>query len=130
MNDNSTTGLVRRYFAAFQGADREKMEALLAADFTFTSPWDDHIDRATYFSRCWPHAGSFQFRDDMKVFAQGDEAFVRYETIAKPGGTFRNAEFFTIEAGRIRSIDVYFGFVPGASAASAASGGEQQAVSR
>ena len=116
--------LARRYFHAVQNADRETLESLLADDFTFTSPWDDGIDRAAYFERCFPHAGSFRFREPMKVFAEGDEAFVMYETEGKPGGTFRNTELFRAEGGRIRSIDVFFGFIPGAAeAASEAEGG-------
>ncbi|HEY0037950.1 MAG TPA: nuclear transport factor 2 family protein [Longimicrobium sp.] len=114
MNDDTTADLVRRYFSAYQAADREQLEALLADDFTFTSPWDDHISRATYFSHCFPHAGSFRFRQPMTIFAQGDDAFVRYETEGKPGGTFRNAEFFRVKDGQIRSIEVFFGFIPGA----------------
>ncbi len=114
MNDHPTVELVRRYFSAYQAADREPQGAQLADDFTITRPRDDHISRATYFSRCFPHAGSFRFRQPMTIFAQGDEAFVRYETEGKPGGTFRNAEFFRIDAGRIRSIEVFFGFIPGA----------------
>lgn len=106
--------LARRYFAAYQAADRAALEALLADDFTFTSPWDDHIDRATYFSHCFPHAGSFRFRLPMKIFAEGDEAFVLYDTEGKPGGTFRNTELFRAQDGRIRSIEVFFGFIPGA----------------
>lgn len=108
------TELAQRYFAASQGADRAVMEALLADDFTFTSPWDDHIDRDAYFARCFPHAGTFRFKLPMKIFAQGDEAFVLYETEGKPGGTFRNTELFRVGGGRIRSIEVFFGFIPGA----------------
>lgn len=114
MGDDDIAGLARRYFAAVQGADRAELEALLADDFTFTSPWDDHIDRAAYFDRCFPHAGSFGFRLPMKIFAEGDEAFVMYETEGKPGGTFRNTELFRARDGRIRSIEVFFGFIPGA----------------
>lgn len=109
--------LARRYFAAYQAADRAALEALLADDFTFTSPWDDHIDRATYFHHCFPHAGSFQFRLPMKIFAEGDEAFVLYDTEGKPGGAFRNTELFRARDGRIASIEVFFGFIPGARAA-------------
>jgi ketosteroid isomerase-like protein len=108
------TELARRYFAAFQGANRAEMEALLADDFTFTSPWDDHIDRAAYFERCFSHAGEFRFRLPMRTFAEGGEAVVVYETDGKPGGTFHNAELFRAEGGRIRSIEVFFGFIPGA----------------
>jgi ketosteroid isomerase-like protein len=111
--------LARRYYEIYQAADREALEALLADDFVFTSPWDDHISRATYFSHCFPHAGSFQFRFPMKIFVQGDEAVAVYETEGKSGGTFHNAELLRFQGGRIRSIDVFFGFIPGAREAAA-----------
>jgi ketosteroid isomerase-like protein len=114
MHDGGIAEIARRYYEVYQAVDREGMEALLADDFTFTSPWDDHIDRATYFSHCWPHAGEFRFRLPMKVFVQGDEVVVVYETEGKQGGTFHNAELLRIAGGRIRSIDVFFGFIPGA----------------
>jgi ketosteroid isomerase-like protein len=44
--------MMRAYFAAYENKDRPAMEALLSDDFTFTSPRDDHINRATYFARC------------------------------------------------------------------------------
>lgn len=103
----------RRYFGAFQTADHAAMEALLSPGFTFTSPFDDAIDRAAWFERCWPFAGSFRFRDDMRIHTADGEAVVLYETEGKPGGTFRNAERLRFDDdGRIRSIDVYFGFLP------------------
>ncbi|HEY0018068.1 MAG TPA: nuclear transport factor 2 family protein [Longimicrobium sp.] len=114
MHDGGIAEIARRYYEVYQAVDREGMEALLADDFTFTSPWDDHIDRATYFSHCWPHAGEFRFRLPMKVFVQGDEAVAVYETEGKQGGTFHNAELLRFASGRIRSIDVFFGFIPGA----------------
>ena len=118
MAEGRIPGLVRRYFHAFQDADREAMEALLDDGFTFTSPWDDHIDRAAWFARCWPFAGTFRFREPMKTMVEGDECFVLYETEGKPGGTFRNTELFRFEGDRIRSIDVFFGFVPAGAPAS------------
>jgi ketosteroid isomerase-like protein len=116
MPDPPVSELARRYYRVYQAADRASLEALLAPGFTFTSPWDDHIDRATYFSHCFVHAGEFRFRDDMRVFVQGDEAVVVYETEGKQGGTFRNAELLRFEGGRIASIEVFFGFIPGARA--------------
>lgn len=115
MPDHSISELARRYYRVYQAADRAAVEALLAPGFIFTSPWDDHIDRATYFSHCFVHAGEFRFREDgMKVFVQGDEAVVVYETEGKQGGTFHNAELLRFEGGQIASIDVFFGFIPGA----------------
>lgn len=106
--------LARRYYERYQEADRQTLEALLADDFTFTSPWDDHISRARYFSHCFPHAGEFRFRFPMKTFVDGDEVVVIYETEGKEGGTFHNAELLRFAGGRIRSIEVFFGFIPGA----------------
>jgi ketosteroid isomerase-like protein len=116
MPETQNAELARRYFEVYQEADREALEALLADDFVFTSPWDDHINRARYFSHCFPHAGEFRFRFPLKIFVQGDEAVIVYETEGKPGGTFHNAELFRFQDGRIRSIDVFFGFIPGARA--------------
>lgn len=111
MTETPFADAARRYFEIFQGADRAAMDALLAPDFTFTSPFDDAISRAAYFERCWPHAGSFGFRD-IRVYGAGEECVVVYETVQKTGGTFRNAERFRFAGGRVRSIEVFFGFLP------------------
>lgn len=116
MSENRIAELARGYYHVYQAVDRPAMEALLADDFTFTSPWDDHISRARYFEHCWPHAGEFRFREPMKVFVQDDEVVVVYETEGKQGGTFHNAELLRFTGDRIRSIDVFFGFIPGADA--------------
>ena len=39
----------KAYYRAFEQHDRSFMEANLRSDFTFTSPFDDHIDRAAWF---------------------------------------------------------------------------------
>ena len=48
MNDGKVSDLVRKYYAAYEAKDRNVIEALLSDEFSFTSPYDDHIDRATY----------------------------------------------------------------------------------
>src|SRR5688572_18322604 len=53
MAEGRTADLVRRCFAAYRAKDRAAIEQLIAKDFRFTSPYDDHIDRAAYFARCW-----------------------------------------------------------------------------
>jgi len=119
MAEGSVPDLVRLYFDTFEAADRPAMEALLPEDFTFTSPYDDHIGRAEYFERCWPFAGSLAFRRPMKIFAEGNEAFVHYEAEAGPGRLFRNTELMRFEGGLLRGVEVFFGFVPGADPAGA-----------
>lgn len=104
--------LVRQCFDTYVSANRQEIEALLAPNFTFTSPYDDHIDRATYFDRCWPLAGSFLGHDLQEVVTDGDACFVLYEATARNGARFRNTELFRVEDGRIRSIEVFFGLPP------------------
>ncbi|PAQ05765.1 hypothetical protein [Mesorhizobium temperatum] len=54
----SRSDLIRSYFAAYRANDRSVIEAVLTGDFT--SPYDDAIDRATYFARCWPNSTLFK----------------------------------------------------------------------
>lgn len=128
MADSTLPELARAYYRVFQSADRDGMEALLAPGFTFTSPWDDHIGRDRYFSHCFVHAGEFRFGADMQVFAQGDDVVVIYGTEGKQGGTFRNAELLRFENGQIASIEVFFGFIPGAREAAADEGAAEEAA--
>jgi ketosteroid isomerase-like protein len=114
MAEGRIPDLARLYYDSFEKADRAAMENLLADNFTFTSPYDDHISRSAWFERCWPFAGSFGFERPMRVFAEGDEALVQYSTRDKKGGTFANAELLRFEGDRIADIQVYFGFVPDA----------------
>lgn len=107
--------LARSYFKAFERADRAAIEAALAPGFTFTSPYDDHISRDQWFERCWPHAGSLRFREPMKIVAEGDEAFVRYQADGA-GTAFANAELLRFEGDRLLSVEVFFGALPAGSA--------------
>ena len=101
--------LIRGIFAAYISNDREAIENALTDDFRFTSPYDDRIDKATYFARCWRNTDWIERHDLEKILVQGDEAFVTYKCVAKGGKSFRNTEFFTFEGERIKRIDVYFG---------------------
>jgi ketosteroid isomerase-like protein len=101
--------VIQALFAAYLSDDRKTVEHLLADDFRFTSPYDDEIDKITYFSRCWRGAGWIERHRLEKIFVEGDEAFVTYQCAAKDGKSFRNTEFFTFDGDRVRRIDVYFG---------------------
>ncbi|MEI5999692.1 nuclear transport factor 2 family protein [Paraburkholderia bengalensis] len=110
MNTNTdVASLVRRCFAAYQHKDRAAIEALLADDFHFTSPQDDHIDRRTYFERCWPFSEQLESFRIEKLFCEGNEAFVRYACKPLHRAAFRNTEFFRVENGKIVEVQVYFG---------------------
>jgi len=110
MPTRTVTELAHALYAAFSTADRPAMEALLSEDFRFSSPRDDRIDRAAYFERCWPGAGKARIEQLEKVFAQGDEAFVRYLAVGEDGVRFRNVELLTARGGKVAAVEVYFGW--------------------
>lgn len=45
--------LVKKCFQCYQTGDKKTLEDLLSEEFTFTSPYDDHINKTEYFKRCW-----------------------------------------------------------------------------
>ena len=49
----SKSDIVRALFAAYRSSDRKAGEDSLTEDFRFISPYDDAIDKAEYFARCW-----------------------------------------------------------------------------
>jgi ketosteroid isomerase-like protein len=101
--------IIRALFAAYLANDRKAIEDSLTDDFRFTSPYDDEIDKATYFARCWRVSDWIERHRIEKVIVDGDGAFVTYQCVAKDGKSFRNTECFGFEGDRIRRIDVYFG---------------------
>ena len=103
------TGIIRALFAAYLANDRKAVEDALTDDFRFTSPYDDEIDKATYFARCWRNTDWIERHDLERIFVEGDEAFVIYKCVAKGGKNFRNTEFFSFEGDKVERIDVYFG---------------------
>jgi len=101
--------LIRAIFAAYRVGDRKQVEAVLADDFRFTSPFDDGIDKATYFARCWKNTDWIARQELERIFVEGDQAFVTYHCLAKDGKSFRNTEFFVFAGDKVQSIHVYFG---------------------
>ncbi len=109
MGQASKPDILRAMFRAYNDKDRQIVEDLLTDDFTFTSPYDDTIDRDTYFERCWPNSGLIREHVIERIFAEGDAAFVTYRAVTHEGREFRNTEFFTFKGDRIDSVSVYFG---------------------
>lgn len=100
---------IRRIFAAYLANDRAFVAEALSDDFRFTSPYDDNIDKPTYFERCWKGSDWIERHELERIFVEGDEAFVTYRCVASGGKTFRNTEFFVFDGDKVKRIDVYFG---------------------
>lgn len=109
MPKQSRSDAIRGYFAAFKSGDRTHLERALAEDFTFTSPYDDAIDRAAFFERCWPNSDLIKQQEIETIIEEGERAFVLYRAVTRENKEFRNAEFFTFRGDKIVSVQVFFG---------------------
>jgi ketosteroid isomerase-like protein len=100
----------RDCYLAYETGDRRLVEEVLSEDFTFYSPADVGIDRATYFERCWPNSELIEAFEFKRVVESGDEVFVTYESTKTDGRRFRNTEVLTFEGDKICRAEVYFGW--------------------
>jgi len=100
---------VRSLFDAFRERRRADAEALISADFTFTSPYDNAISRAVYFERCWPDGDHFKDFRIERLAVDPDGAFVTYWCTTDDGNSFRNTEYLRVKGSQVISVDVYFG---------------------
>lgn len=101
---------VRDCYGAYASGDRRVVEELLTDDFTFSSPADVGIDRATYFERCWPNAETTAAYEFARLVEAGDEVVVTYDCTRTDGSRFRNTEVLTFRGDRICRAEVYFGW--------------------
>ncbi|KUN03313.1 hypothetical protein AQI95_22605 [Streptomyces yokosukanensis] len=108
--NGSAASVVEAAFRHYRSQDREAALPLYADDFTFTSPQDDHIDKAAFFERCFPTADRFTTQRLLHVVAADEElVIVQYEYELADGGRYRNMEAITVRHGLIREVQVYFG---------------------
>ncbi|MFH0297177.1 nuclear transport factor 2 family protein [Bradyrhizobium sp. 31Argb] len=109
MSSTDKAGIIRAIFAAYLENDRQRVEAAFTDDFHFTSPYDDNLDKPTYFARCWRDSDWIASHELERIFVEGDKAFVTYRCMARDGKNFRNTEFFAFDGDKVKRIDVYFG---------------------
>ena len=106
----SNTDVVRAAFAAYIAQDRDASERLIADDYTFTSPQDDHIDRAAFFERCFPTTARLRWQTLLYCVAAGENGVLTlYEYELQTGERHQNTEFTTVRAGRLVETQVFFG---------------------
>lgn len=105
-----TVDIARALYDAFVEKDDAAAELLVAEDFHFTSPLDNHLDRRTYFERCWPLADRISGFEFVHFVPHGDRVFVTYEGRSTTGHRFRNTEILTIRGNQVVEAEVYFGW--------------------
>ena len=83
--------IIRKYYAAWANKDWHALDMLLADNFTFTSPNDDHDSKALYKTRCWgPNVNLIRNFDLKQIAGNGNAAFVMYVCHIKGGKTIEN----------------------------------------
>ncbi len=82
----------------------------MTGNSTFSSPPDSHLDRAGYFERCWPGAGTGQEFAFARLIESDAEVIVTYETRQPNGTKGRNTEVLTFEGDKLSRAEVYFGW--------------------
>ena len=107
---NDIVAIARAAYEAYVAKNRAAIEKLIAADFHFTSPLDNRIDRETYFAHCWPNSERIDGFNFINLVRDGDRVFVTYEGHARNGERFRNTEIVTVRDGQIVEAEVYFGW--------------------
>jgi ketosteroid isomerase-like protein len=106
----SNTDIVRACFDAYLAQDRDTAERLIAQDFSFTSPQDDHIDKVAFLERCFPTANRLNSQEILELVSAGEDGvFILYEYELKTGERHRNAEFITVRNGLLVETQVFFG---------------------
>ncbi|SHI14089.1 nuclear transport factor 2 family protein [Streptomyces sp. 3214.6] len=102
--------VVEAAFRHYRAQDRDAALPLYADDFTFTSPYDDHIDKAAFFERCFPTADRMTEQRLLRVTpADAELVFAYYEYVLATGARHRNVEAITVRDGLIREVQVFFG---------------------
>jgi ketosteroid isomerase-like protein len=101
---------IRKYYAAWETKHWHSVDALLAEDFTFSSPLDDAISKSAFKTGCWDTQIAFIDRFDLKqVVGTDNEALVMYVCHTTNGKTFRNVEYFQLRDNKVKAVECYFG---------------------
>jgi hypothetical protein len=107
---SKSQAVVRKYYAAWETKDWHPVDILLADDFTFSSPLDDHINKSDFKAGCWDTQIAYIDRFDLKqMIATDNEAFVMYVCHTTNGKTLQNVEYFQIRGDMVKAVECYFG---------------------
>jgi ketosteroid isomerase-like protein len=99
---------IEKIFKAWETRDWDFVAGGLAEDFTFTSPYDDHLSKEDFKEKCWntiKEIGEFE----IVTIVEGEtEAFVRYKNKIN-GEKVQNTEQFIFEGDKLKEVVVFFG---------------------
>jgi ketosteroid isomerase-like protein len=101
---------VHKFYAAWRTKQWPALESMLADDFTFTSPNDDHIRKDVYKAECWtPNVNLIDHFELLQIAGNDKDVFVMYVCHVKGGKTLQNVEVLQVKEGKVESVRCYFG---------------------
>lgn len=105
-----TEQTIRQYYAAWEKGDWQALDSLVTANFTFSSPNDDHDSKSVFKTRCWvPNVKLIGHFDLQEIAGNGNDALVMYVLYIKNGKRIENIEHFHLRDGKVESVRCYFG---------------------
>lgn len=106
--------VVKAYYSGFEKHDWNLVVSQLAEGFTFTSPNnDDHISFEEFEKRCWGTSKFIEKVNLIKMTESGDDLILLVEIITTDNKVVRNVDIFNFNAGKIKSVEVFFGLGEG-----------------
>jgi ketosteroid isomerase-like protein len=104
--------VARSYLAAVGNKDLNAVAALLAPDITFVGPAMS-LRGSQHVLAALRHIGAIHVGNEIKrVFVADDEVCVIYDFVTDTMGSVATIEWLRIEAGQIRSVNLYYDQLP------------------
>lgn len=107
--DTANEKAVKAYYAGFETHDWSRVASQLADGFTFTTQINDHISAKDFKDTCWPTNKFFKKANLLEMVPSGDKLVVLVEIKTTDDKLVRNVDIYTFSAGKIKSIEVFFG---------------------
>jgi len=113
MATNDSIRVTLEYLGAVGRKEFGKIKELLAPDLAFKGP-STVYSTAEDFIQGLKRVTAIHVRSDLRrIFADADEACIIYDFVTDtPAGALPAVEWLRIDAGRIRSINLYYDRVP------------------
>ncbi len=104
----SASNITGAFFETCLAQDRQKAERLLADDFSFTSPQDDHIDKTAFLEPCFPTVDRLNSQEILEIVRAGeDDVFILSDHEPKNTDRYRNTDSITVRKGRLVQAQVF-----------------------
>jgi hypothetical protein len=100
---------VKAYYSGFETHNWNLVVEQFAKGFTFTTPINDHISAKEFKDSCWGTNRFFKKVNFLKMVESGNEVFLLVEINTTDNKVVRNVDIYTFSAGKIKTIEVFFG---------------------